>query len=717
MTLQDVVNKLKIWDDWKKSYNNYVPKFITEAQTKSHYTEWDKAVFNEFFEKAREQCVSSLQQGYFSNIDKKAIKGRWNVIGPILQEIANNQNTLNLSVYSKLTSELRKCTVQNRKASTNRLIASLQPELLCTIVNESKLKQLIGAMNKNFKNCKIDKQNDWFINSNNVLNYFQKELGKPPKEIVTLPWQVYDYFVNMSKPTGKELNFMDDDIETQNQNDMPNLNQILFGPPGTGKTYNTINKALEIIGDVEVENLDWSDREKVKELFDKKMQEGQIVFSTFHQSMSYEEFIEGIKPIEPKNDDESLTYRVEPGVFKKLSVEASFSIAKSRMSKEVSEALDFSNLYDLFIEEVQEFLITNGKSYELKTKSGSTVFIDSISQQGNIIIKHPNGTRTYTVSKNRLNKLQSSILSLDDVSNINDEFREIIGGSNTSAYWSVLNAIKKITNRVNIKIEEKKYSFEDKVDVVEKMTKDDFRNFDGKKFVLIIDEINRGNVSQIFGELITLIEEDKRLGKDEALKVTLPYSKEKFGVPPNLYIIGTMNTADRSVEALDTALRRRFVFEEMLPEPELLSDKGQDGSGNVDGINLVNLLTIINNRIEILVDRDHTIGHAYFMNVDSTEKLKHVFVNKIIPLLQEYFYGDYRKMEMVIGSYFFDQNKLNRSGDIFAKTSNAISINSDVYQLKKFNRPDFDIIDALLVLQNKSTKTDSTPVSDASTDN
>lgn len=456
------------------------------------------------------------------------------------------------------------------------------------------------------------------------------------------------------------------------------LNQILFGPPGTGKTYNTINKALEIIGEVEVENLDWNDREKVKELFDKKMQEGQIVFSTFHQSMSYEEFIEGIKPIEPKNDDESLTYRVEPGVFKKLSVEASFSIAKSGKSKEVSEALDFSNLYDLFIDEVQEFLITIGKPYELKTKSGGTVLIDSISQQGNIIIKHLNGSRTYTVSKNRLNKLQSSIKSLDEVSNIDGEFREIIGGSNSSAYWSVLNEIKQITKHGNVKKEEKKYSFEDKVDVVEKMTKDDFRNFDGKKFVLIIDEINRGNVSQIFGELITLIEEDKRLGKDEALKVTLPYSKEKFGVPPNLYIIGTMNTADRSVEALDTALRRRFSFTEMPPlydlpalEYEYAGFQGKD------------ILKTINKRIEKLLDRDHLIGHSYFLKKaeqDAEEKLLDSFYRNIIPLLQEYFYGDYAKIGAVLGSGFVCKNENNEVtfGDGF---DNEDFGEKDVYQI------------------------------------
>ena len=176
-----------------------------------------------------------------------------------------------------------------------------------------------------------------------------------------------------------------------------------------------------------------------------------------------------------------------------------------------------------------------------------------------------------------------------------------------------------------------------------------------KNYVLIIDEINRGNVSQIFGELITLIEEDKRLGKAEALEVTLPYSKEKFGVPPNLHIIGTMNTADRSVEALDAALRRRFNFEEMLPRPFLIATEGKlkEEKGILGTIDLPLLLNTINKRIEKLLDKDHQIGHSYFMSVAKLSELKEAFQNKILPLLQEYFFGDYGKIGLVVGTGFF----------------------------------------------------------------
>ena len=169
----------------------------------------------------------------------------------------------------------------------------------------------------------------------------------------------------------------------------------------------------------------------------------------------------------------------------------------------------------------------------------------------------------------------------------------------------------------------------------------------GKPYVLIIDEINRGNTSRIFGELITLIESTKRAGQDEAMDVILPYSQERFTVPDNLYIIGTMNTADRSLALIDTALRRRFDFIEMMPEPELLADI------QIDKIDIKEMLTTINDRIEALYDREHTIGHAFFMklNDESTlQDLAYIFKNNILPLLEEYFFEDWDKIIKVLGN-------------------------------------------------------------------
>ena len=172
-----------------------------------------------------------------------------------------------------------------------------------------------------------------------------------------------------------------------------------------------------------------------------------------------------------------------------------------------------------------------------------------------------------------------------------------------------------------------------------------------KPYALFIDEINRGNVASIFGELITLIEDDKRLGAANELTATLPYSRDEFGVPKNLYIIGTMNTADRSVEALDSALRRRFAFEEMRPDSELIITP--DGLG----VDLRKLFDRINARLEQLLDHDHCIGHAYFMEIRSLDDLRRVFANKIIPLLREYFYGHPAKIGMVLGEPFVSPKK------------------------------------------------------------
>ncbi len=180
-----------------------------------------------------------------------------------------------------------------------------------------------------------------------------------------------------------------------------------------------------------------------------------------------------------------------------------------------------------------------------------------------------------------------------------------------------------------------------------------------KEYALFIDEINRGNVANIFGELITLIEDDKREGCENELSVLLPYSKSNFSVPNNLYIIGTMNTADRSIEALDTALRRRFSFEEIAPKPDLL--------GNIDDIDLKQMLTTINNRIEVLLDKDHKIGHSYFMSIKDFKELQLTFKNKIIPLLEEYFFNDREKIGMVLGENFVIKEEIEESQVPFGK--------------------------------------------------
>lgn len=437
------------------------------------------------------------------------------------------------------------------------------------------------------------------------------------------------------------------------------LNQILYGPPGTGKTYTTKQIAIEII---DGKNYQEYDREDVLKRYEELVKGNQIHFTTFHQSMSYEDFIEGIKPVMIDENEIDLRYEIQQGIFKTISKKALSEYYKqdilSNNNKPIQRMNFFDDAWNFLIEKAQKAL-DDSNYLVLKTVTNKELEISSISNQGNLIIRPKfENSLEYIVSYSRTRKLFEVFDDLETVKNIDKEFRAVIGGANITAYWSVLNFINqwvenndyaKDTSEEKLIIKDDLIKFDN--DIVKK-------NIDKKvsNYVLIIDEINRGNISSIFGELITLLEEDKRLGRDEAILVNLPYSKlEKFGVPPNLYIIGTMNTADRSVEALDTALRRRFSFTEIQYNPEVIEfEHPTNGIVNFEDeeINLITLLNTINNRIEILIDKDHKIGHSYFINTSTFEELTSVFNNKVIPLLEEYFFGDFGKIGLVLGSAF-----------------------------------------------------------------
>lgn len=431
------------------------------------------------------------------------------------------------------------------------------------------------------------------------------------------------------------------------------LNTILFGPPGTGKTFQSIDSALEIInGEHELERTD------NKREFNRLQKEGRIFFTTFHQNMSYEDFIEGIKPIEPKEDDSYLQYEIQDGLFMKACIKATYDYIRSNLpqNEQENQIRTFNQLYHQLFEHVE-----NQGEIPLETLNGGNV-LASVTEQGNFSVKHNNGTRTYTVSKSRLEPLFNAFEDLNTVNNIHQEFRDIIKGCNSTAFWAVLNAIKNLQPEESNNMQSSNLSYEDKKKIVKSFWKNaDYTPIDedlSNPFVFIIDEINRGNIAQIFGELITLIEEDKRLGKIEEIRLELPYSKQTFCVPPNLFIIGTMNTADRSVEALDTALRRRFSFIPMMPEYDGLNEE-------CDGVNLKLLLKKLNDRLTVLKDRDHTIGHAWLWNTTTIDSLRLAFKDKIIPLLQEFFYNDYEKLGLLLGDRFI-QTEVSVNNNLFA---------------------------------------------------
>lgn len=476
------------------------------------------------------------------------------------------------------------------------------------------------------------------------------------------------------------------------------LNQILYGPPGTGKTYNTINRALTILESKTLKEIDSEDRNTLKLRFDDYVKTKQIVFSTFHQSMSYEDFVEGIKP---HTKNENVTYSIEDGFFKQI-VKSSM-IEYLDVHENTNSEESFDAVYIDFINSIRP--LAGKREAVFTTKTGVEIMLVD-ANENSIQIKYlwsskkkeNEGQHAFSVTKEKLKRVLLEGIEPIKVKSLQAELFPLVGHIHCELF-AVYKSFYNFVIENNGEIETIKFNYEDQTfeEIKEQFNlidKEVIKSKIVKPYILIIDEINRGNVSQIFGELITLIEDSKRLGNDENLEVTLPYSKTKFGVPSNLYIIGTMNTADRSVEALDTALRRRFSFQEMMPDLEVLNDK------IIDGIVLKELLSIINKRVEILLDRDHLIGHSYFINIESEDDLKNTFKNNIIPLLQEYFYGDYEKIGLILGQEFFQEDK-KYTKDIFAKFSTQnYSDGGNLMRLKIID-DDFKIIKALEVLLKK----------------
>ena len=481
-------------------------------------------------------------------------------------------------------------------------------------------------------------------------------------------------------------------------------NVIFYGPPGTGKTYTTAKRAVEICKTESEKEL--TDYSEIMKRYNELKEKNRIEFITFHQSYGYEEFIEGIKPKVLNEDDKSenensqeIEYEIVDGIFKEFCDNARKAIIESKSNIYISPK---AIVWKVTVrDEVKEDCFANNHvriNFELGT-AGATKFNNEI-KKGDIIIT-TNGSRTkingiavvtdgkaYTLNKAKSDTTTRNVSWLvkgidEDIYEIND--KKILPR-------------KTVTKVPNMKVEdiiklakEKKPTALSKEELSKIVIKENT-----KPYVFIIDEINRGNISKIFGELITLIETTKRTGKKECISTKLPYSKEEFTVPDNVYIIGTMNTADRSIALMDTALRRRFKFEEMLPDYHLLEDIFVEDKGTK--VNIGAMLKVINERIEYLYDREHTIGHAVFLekmendkiNID-INKLENIFKKNIIPLLQEYFYEDYEKIRIVLGDNAKDEDEQFifaesiKPKDVFEGDTGDIDIPEKKYIIKYEN--------------------------------
>jgi len=636
------------------------------------------------------------------------------------------------------------------------------------------------------------------INSPNHISHFLRLFGVDDSEIAAGAFaraqQLWDIYTDVRAeipdltPNGFAKLLYDDELglkpdtrqessatggdETLEQESLPR-NLILYGPPGTGKTYRTINRAVEILAPEFYRN-NKQDRAKLYECFYEYKNQGHIGFVTFHQSFSYEEFVEGLKAQTDENNQ--IQYEIEDGVFKRMCDSASSKVTRvSERTVDLSGKriwkmslgntqgedayiynecidnnyillgygwdLDFSGVNNK--EEVHkkivdagydkapsDYAVTSVSRYIFDLKIGDLVVVtdgnhkfraigeissDYIYQKRDDLSGYHQKRdiewlRVYTPSRPyedlmgnvfsqmTLYELKSGSINLEKLAGLlntaSGDFRgfqkdqqftgytiDYVGnelvrlikpnGSSISFDWETLNELARLVKSGDITIEDirKKKVFErvntnlEKYIVngynnilapmVELMTGDTGgkANIGPKKSnarVLIIDEINRGNISKIFGELITLIEADKRTGQPEALSVTLPYSKTGFSVPDNLFLIGTMNTADRSLTSIDAALRRRFLFEEVMPDQSLLSDI------NIEGIALSKVLQSLNQRIELLLGREYLIGHSYFLPLKddpSLGRLGEIFSLQVIPLLKEYFFDDWEKIHRTLGDH------------------------------------------------------------------
>jgi hypothetical protein len=453
----------------------------------------------------------------------------------------------------------------------------------------------------------------------------------------------------------------------------PALNQILFGPPGTGKTYATINQALAILAPEFLAQHSGNDsevRSRLKKKFDDFASEDRVRFVTFHQSFSYEDFVEGIRA-ESDAETGKLKYPIEAGVFKRICDDA-----RTRPAADLGVRADPA-IWKISIDgsgssPTKSHCLANGEARigwgqtgDLSGNFEETSFYQQLGSSDR-------GTLNYFAEQMAVGDILLCIHSAEKVGSIGvvtSEYRyEKHVPAGVNANYQHVRSVRWLYREINLSIlpvnDGRQFTLKT-VYAMNRFTWADLLAYvqkEGAKpvepavsapttdqpYVLIIDEINRGNVSRIFGELITLIEPSKREGAAEALSLKLPYSKKPFTVPRNVYLIGTMNTADRSLAGLDIALRRRFTFFEMLPQPQLL-----DGV-EVEGVNIGQLLRIINQRIEVLLDREHCLGHAYFMPLlesPSMAKLELIFRNQVLPLLQEYFFEDWQRIQWVFNDH------------------------------------------------------------------
>ena len=585
----------------------------------------------------RDNGVSSLRQGGMSQEEFTNAK-------PDLIEITRLiASGCTPEIYQQAQERLKKLKSQGvlrkfYRALCDRVFAAFYPEHITSLINGGVFFRIFNFCKNRFM-LPLTAQGSWLELNMALKAELNKHLGDAPDPIALnmALWHLYEEVIEeannasmVEKPSNEDHEDDEDEQADESDTIIPPKNLILYGPPGTGKTFKTIEIAVRACdpkayslhdGKAPAER-----RKELKSIYDRLVKEKRVRFVTFHQSFGYEEFVEGLRA--ETNASGDVAYDIKPGIFKLICEDAAFGNADAQL--ELDEALEKFKAQCVEQNGV-ELKTANGNVFRV-TYANKTTFRIFPEQSKNEQLE-----RGYAASIENIRKLYSG--DKEGVYNIS-YVRSIL--QHLIKRWNLLSDNKSVGNKK-------------------------------QNYVLIIDEINRGNISKIFGELITLIETSKRAGEKESLSVDLPYSGDSFSVPANLFIVGTMNTADRSLTALDTALRRRFEFEALLPMPKILENTV------VKGINLEKLLTMLNNRIQVLYDSEHTLGHAFLIRTaelarldenEAFKELKRVMKNKIIPLLEEYFYNDWQKIRLVLG----DNQKTNQALQFIRSVENQTNL-------------------------------------------
>lgn len=447
-------------------------------------------------------------------------------------------------------------------------------------------------------------------------------------------------------------------------------NIILYGPPGTGKTYSTVRRALELI--LGPDKLAGLGDKGLLALFREHQARGQIEFVTFHQAYGYEEFVESIRPVLDSSAESEVRYELHAGVFKRIAMRAASEGLRAEITAPGFDELWASLTRDLTKEETRVTKSQSGKTYQVSVAASGSIQVRpcEVDADGNVTsvsdkyqTASKESSRLYWTFRDELGP-EPEKFTYEKTLALFARERGGGGGNQYTALWiayAQLLAVSRSASARTGDVVDKVGRVQQALDKPGPTTTFSFST-NSPQYVLIIDEINRGNMSKILGELITLLEPDKRLTARNELKLPLSYSPlHRFAVPPNLHVLGTMNTAGRSIALMDVALRRRFTFEELMPDVSIIGEVLRDRVASKPFVDLVcELFEALNDRIRFLYDRDHQLGHSYFLDVTDAESLRLVFVDRIVPMLQEYFYGAWDKICTVLGCPYHDSGEPKR---------------------------------------------------------